>query len=233
MEFDFATDRISIPVLIELEADRVKLLHEDAVPGDFEERAHATFRRFVARGLRARLATGNLLTGQRVVSLDFVAGAPVAAMKQGGAYPELPTLPADDLDSIMTSAKNLLETLQQTASRLNGLMSSPEIARSMRSLDDALANLDRITREARAAGVGPLVGQLRAAATSADAALQQADATLAVVGGALDGRRADGGDLAGAIREIRTAAQSVRILAEYLEGHPGSLILGRSEAPKR
>ena len=233
MEYDRATDRVTVPVVIEIEADRVKILHEAAFRGDFEHRAYDTFRRFVARGLRARLGTANLITGQKVINLDFIPDAPPFKTDDGGAYPEIPTLPSDDLDAVIASARTVLGSLQLTVTTLNGLLSSPEVARSLRSLDGSLADLDRITHDARTAGVGPLITNLRTAAGSADAALKQADATLAVAGGALDGRRSGGGDLAGAIRELKTAAQSIRVLADYLDTHPDSLLLGRSKDVRR
>lgn len=226
MEFDAAVDRVSVPVVIEIEADRVRLLHDPMVAHDFQQRARATFGRFVARGLRARLGTASLITGQKIVSLDFVPDAPAMTMIEGGEYPEIPTIPTDDVDAVIASAKSLLGDLQVTATKLNGLVSSPEVARSLRSLDSTLANLDHITADARAAGVGPLVTQLRATAESADSALR-------VAGGALDGHKSDGGDLAGALRELKSAARSVRVLADYLESHPESLAFGKSGATKR
>jgi paraquat-inducible protein B len=233
MEFDTRTDRFSVPVVIEIEADRVKLLHDTSPVRDFEQRAYGTFSRFVARGLRAQLGSGNLITGQKVVNLDFVPDAPATKTIDGGQYPEIPTIPSEDFDAVFASAKALLSGLQMTTAKLNGMLSSPEVARSLRSLDSSLANLDQITHDARAAGVGQLITTLRATADSADSALKQADATLAVAETALDGRKSDGGDLAGTIRELKTAARSVRVLADYLETHPDSLLFGRSEAAKR
>jgi paraquat-inducible protein B len=233
MEFDAAIDRVSVPVVIEIEADRVRLLHDTTALNGFEQRAYATFDRFVARGLRARLGSGNLIIGQKVVNLDFAPDTSELKMIVGGKYPEIPTVSSSDLDTVIASAKDLLGSLQVAVTRLNGVVSSPEVARSLRSLDGSLVNLDHITRDVRAAGVGPLIAQLRAAAGSADSALKQADATLAVAGGALDGHRSDGGDLAGALRELKTAARSVRVLADYLESHPDALLLGRSEAARR
>jgi paraquat-inducible protein B len=232
MEFDAATDRVSVPVVIEIEPDRVQLLHETTALTAFEPRAYATFARFVARGLRARLGSGNLLTGQKVVNLDFAPDALGPKMIENGEYPEIPTIPSDDLDRLISSAEDLLGSLQITVNKLNGIMSSPEAMRSVRSLETSLANLDHITRDARV-GVGPLITALRAAAGSADAALKQADGTLGAAESALDGRRSDGGDLAGTLRELKTAARSVRVLADYLESHPNALLLGRSEATRQ
>jgi paraquat-inducible protein B len=233
MEFDEAMNLVTVPVVIEIEPDRVKLLHETATTGSFEEKADAILAHFVAHGLRAQLGVGNLLTGQKVVNLDFVAGAPNAAMDEGGVYPEIPTVPSDDLDSMISSAKDLLASLQITATQANAILASPEIARTLRSLDKSLDNLDSITADARKAGVGPLIAELRAAADSAELALKQANTTLTVATGALDSRPSDGGDLAGTLRELKTAARSVRVLADYLESHPESLLRGRSEAAKQ
>lgn len=230
MEFDEETGRLAVPVVIEIDPDRVKLLNETPTTGSFEDKSAAIMARFVARGLRAQLAMGNLITGQKLVNLDFVEGAPSAALNESGEYPEIPTVQSDDLDAVLSSAKSLLATLQVTAEKGNAILASPELARSLRSLDKSLANIDRITGDARAAGIGPLVARLRAVADSADAALKQADATLSAAEGAVDGRRADGGDLAGTMRELKSAARSVRALADDLDGHPESLLRGRSEA---
>jgi len=226
MEFDAATDRVSVPVVIEIEADRVKLLHDLATPSDFEQRAYATFGRFVARGLRARLASASLITGQKVVDLDFARDAPEMKMSQDGEYPEIPAIPSDDLDTVIASAKDLLGSLQVAATKVNGVLSSPAVMRSVHSLDSSLANLDHASRDARA-GIGPLITALRGAADSADVALKQANGTLAVAKNALDSRSGDGGDLAGTLREIENAARSLRILADYLESHPNSLLFGK------
>jgi paraquat-inducible protein B len=208
------------------------LLHETATTGSFEEKAYTILARLVARGLRAQLGVGNLITGQKVVNLDFVDGAADATMNEGGTYPEIPTAPSDDLDSVITAAKDLLGDLHVTATKANTILASPEVTQALRSLDKSLANLDRITTDAREAGIGPLIGQLHDVAASADSALKAANATLVAAEGAVDGRRADGGDLAGTIRELKTAARSVRVLADYLETHPESLLRGRSEAAK-
>jgi paraquat-inducible protein B len=219
MEFDEATDLVTVPVVIDIEPDRVRLLHETATTSSFEEKADAIMARFVARGLRAQLGTGSLITGQKVVNLDFVDGASNVVMNESGAYPEIPTVPSDDFDSVIAAAKDLLGGLKVTATEANAILASPELTRSLRSLDKSLGNFDHITADAREAGIGSLITQLRDVAASAD--------------GAVDGRRADGGDLAGTMRELKSAARSVRVLADYLEAHPESLLRGRSEAAKQ
>jgi paraquat-inducible protein B len=233
IEYDAATDRVSVPVVIELEADRVKLLHDTGPPEDFEQRAYDILARFVSRGLRARLQSGNLITGQKIVSLDFLPDAPPASLETGGDYPEIPSVASDDIDAVIAAAKALLVSLEGTAGTLNGILASPDIARSLRSLDGTLANLRQVTGDLRSAGLGSLVAKLRATADSADSALRQAGTTLALAGNTLDGNGRGGGDLPGAIRELEAAARSIRTLADYLDGHPESLLRGRTDAAKR
>ena len=52
------------------------------------------FTELIAKGLRAQLVGANLLTGQRVIALDFVPDAPPAQLVAGRALPELPTIEA-------------------------------------------------------------------------------------------------------------------------------------------
>ncbi|MDB5406195.1 MAG: pqiB [Rhodospirillales bacterium] len=232
MEYDATTDQMTVPVTLEIEPQRVKILHSDPSEAGFEERSYTTFKRFVARGLRARLASSNLLTGQKIISLDFLPDVPKAEMIEGGVYPEIPTVEADDLDSILQSTKGLLTGLQGTVASLNQIITSPEVKQSLRSLDRSLGNLDRLTHDARTQ-VGPLLTGLRALSRSADKTLKQATTTLAVTGDAFAGEGGAGGDLAGTLTELKQAARSLHLLTDYLESHPESLIQGKSAGASR
>ena len=236
MEYDAATHQMTVPVTIEIEPQRVRILHSDQseaglAAAGLEARSYAAFKLFVARGLRARLASGNLLTGQKIISLDFVQNAPAAGMIEGGLYPEIPMIASNDLDSIMQSAKTLLDGLQGTVAALNHIVTSPETKQSLRSLDRSLANLDRLTHDA-SVQTGPLLASLRLVSHSADQTLKQATTTLAVTGDAFGSEADAGGDLAGTLNEVKQAARSLRALADYLEIHPESLIRGKSTEPK-
>ena len=232
MEYDAASGLMTVPVTFELEPQRVRLLHTDLSDAGFEERSYATFKSFVAKGLRARLASGNLLTGQKIISLDFLPDAPTAAMIEGGLYPEIPVSPSDDLDSIMQAAKGLLGSLQSTVSSLGQVITSPSVKQSLHSLQGALANLDRLTHDA-SLQVGPLLTGLRAVSSSADQTLKQATATLAVTGDAFGSDGDAGGDLAGTLAELKQAARSLHTLTDYLDNHPESLLQGKSAGAKR
>ena len=78
-----------------------------------------------------------------------------------------------------------------------------------------MANAARLTRTADVQ-VGPLLQRLNAAA-------EQLRGTLMVLGN----NPAAGNDLARTLAELKDAARSIRVLADYLERHPESLLRGK------
>ena len=116
--------------------------------------------------------------------------------------------PPDDLASVIRAAKKALGSA-------DALISSPEMKHSIQELDKTLTNLDSITKKTDAQ-IGPLLTQLRSFADTADETLKKVGSTTG-----------SGGDLPGALRELRDAARSVRTLADYLENHPESLLRGK------
>ena len=63
-------------------------------------------------GLRAQLRTGNLLTGQLYIALDFFPTAPKAKMDWSENPPELPTIPGG-LQSLQDSVTTLVAKLNK------------------------------------------------------------------------------------------------------------------------
>lgn len=222
---------VRMPVTIEIEPDRLGV-PADTPSEDMRKVTDRLLETMVSRGLRAQLKTGSLLTGQRLVSLDFIPDTQPAALVQRGGEDELPTIDSADLDTLTRSANQLLAKLATlplpemvaelhgTVENANRLLASPEMTRSLRSLDRALANTDRLTRDADAQ-LGPLLRSLRESAQHADLALASAD----------DMMRA-GADLPKAIKELGNAARSMRILSDYLEQHPEALLRGKSGGAK-
>jgi paraquat-inducible protein B len=70
------------------------------------------------------------------------------------------------------------------------------------------------------------IEELRRAIASADQVLKSTDATL--VGANAPAQQ----EIRDALQEIVRAARSVRVLADYLERHPESLIRGKTGEPK-
>jgi paraquat-inducible protein B len=205
---------VQVPVTISLEPER-SLLHEGALPADqaeLQSRTNAEFATLVAHGLRAELKTVSFLTGQRVVALSFRPNAPPARLRTGGRFPEIPTVPASDLEGLTTSATQLLAEAKQLVSGANAIVRSPE-------LEGTVKNLEVLTRDA-SKHVGPTLESLQAASA-------QLDRTLQATSGMLGNSATGSGELPKAVRDLREAARSVKLLTDYLEQHPESLIRGK------
>jgi paraquat-inducible protein B len=222
-----ASGALRMPVTVEIEPERLGLPTEmrgEELQRETDHRLEA----MIEHGLRAQLKAGNFLTGQRLVSLDFLPDVHTASLVRNGVNRELPTVPSTDLDTLTQSANQLLaklaalpipefvDELRGSVRSVNQLVSSPEMARSLRSLDRALANTDRLTRDADAQ-LGPLLRSLRESAGRADAVLASAGDMMSA-----------GADLPKTIRELGNAARSLRVLSDYLEEHPEALLRGKS-----
>ena len=172
--------------------------------------------RLVTRGLRAQLITSNLLTGQKVVALDLVPGAPAATLDAKAALPEFPTTHGADIDAILQSLQNTLHHVDQATA-------GPALGHAIRNLDATLTHLEQITREVQPQ-IKPLIASLKATADAAQQAALSAGGTLGP-----DGALAT--QLPGLMQQIGEAARALRELSEFLDRHPDALLRGRREAP--
>jgi len=177
-----------------------------------KERVQA-MNQLVKNGLRAQLRTGNLLTGQLYVALDFFKDAKPAQVAWNEKPPRFPTIEgaftgieenisqitkkiaAMPLEEIGKDTKKAIETFNTT----------------LKTVDTAIKNVDaKVTPELHDALV-----DLRGSLAKLDMLLAQ-DAPLQE-------------DLRNALREVSRAAASARVLFDYLEQHPDSVIRGKPE----
>jgi paraquat-inducible protein B len=235
LEYDPAADTILEPVTIEVAPHRIKLggRRLDETGRDPVAATNQMFAQLVAKGLRAQLVSANLLTGQRAIEFDFDPDAPPAQLVPAEPYPELPAVEGSGIEQITRSASKLMDKLaalpfdqlvgqiRAMVGHADNLIDRPEIKRSLHNLDLTLANTERLTRTANVQ-VGPLLSRLNAAA-------DQLKGTLTILGS----DPAAGNDLARTMSELKDAARSIRVLADYLERHPESLIGGKPNEASR
>jgi paraquat-inducible protein B len=185
---------------------------------------HEFMRKLVEqRGLRGQLATGSLVTGQRFVSLGYFPKAPKAKMSWDHLPAELPTV-VSTLPEIEEKLGRIIDKLEKVP--------LDAIGEDMRK---ALVTLDGTLREARGTiqrfdtDVTPA---LKSTLDDARAALGAADRMLTSTEANLVGPGAPGQvELRNAMQEVARAARSLRVLADYLERHPESLIRGKTAEP--
>lgn len=251
-EGNAATGQVRIPVQIELEPERMPLsaavegaeLHQQT-PERRRQQVRVLMDRLVKNGLRARLETGNLLTGQLFVTLDFVTGLGPATVGTGHApYPELPTAPSlfrgitRDLTHILAKLEQLpLEEIgrevRDTVAGANQLINSGALRGAVRHGEGALAKLETLLALLEAKAPPLLDGATRASQdlstllAASQRAVQQVQASLRVVEQAASAQGPMGSELHKTLQQISAAAHSLRTLTDYLERHPESLLQGK------
>jgi paraquat-inducible protein B len=232
LEYDPTADTLRVPVMIEIEPDRITM-PADAGPQNLIEATNRMFDHLVSEGLRAQIVSGNLLLGQRLIELDFVPDAPPARLVQAKPYPELPTVAGGGIEEIASSAGRFLDRvsalpldrlvgdIRNMVTHADSVLVAPETRRSLRELDRTLGYTERLTRDAQVQ-IGPFFASLNSAA-------DQLKATIALLGN--DPRSSN--DLVRTLTELKDAARSIRVLADYLERHPESLLRGKPQEASR
>jgi len=210
--FDPVTKQFSIPVDIKLFPERFTSRFASGAAGgrlatdaDRQQLAQA----LVDHGLRAQLRTGNLLTGQLYVALDFFPNAAKAKVDWSSSPPAMPTV-AGGLQSLQDSVTTLIAKLNKIPFEAIG-------NDAHQTLSDADALLKRLDTE-----VAPQATQALASAKSA----------LDSANNALQPDSALSQNTGDAMKELARTAAAFRTLADYLERHPEALIRGKLEDKK-
>jgi paraquat-inducible protein B len=223
-EWDIETRSPRITVLIETEPQRWENFAE--ARADYK----SDIKIMVARGLRAQLKTGSMLTGQLFVDIDFHPDAPEAQVKFDGQFPEIPTIPAP-LQIITARVYELLNKLEtvpieqigkdlgETIQNVKRLSESEELLAAVQALNQTLQRA-RHMMENLDANVTPAISNT----------LEQAQKTLTSVEESLGSRSPMQYELQQALKQVAEAARAIRVMADYLERHPDALIYGKGEA---
>ena len=177
----------------------------------------AAFRAFVdqlvAKGLRAQLRNGNLVTGQLYVALDFFPGAGAARPDWAASPPRLPTQ-RGSLDELQTTLMRIVGKLDKLPIEEIGTDTRKLLASLQRSVDETEALIQRIDTLAD--------GEVRGTLTEARAAI--ADTRKLIASDAPLQQ-----DLRASLQELGRAAQALRHLADTLDRHPEALLRGKPE----
>ena len=174
---------------------------------------------FVERGLRAQLRSGNLLTGQLYVALDFFPDTPKATIDLAKRPPEIPTIPGtfEELQETLTGIVKKLDKLQIEEIGADARKVLASVNETLKGVDVLLKSVD-----------ADLVPDLRRTLESATQTLKGAEGTLKSAEGTLSAVSPLQADLQQTLSELNRTLTAVRALAEMLQQHPESLIRGKS-----
>jgi paraquat-inducible protein B len=195
-------ERLKAHTFIDVDAERQEKLGEQDID---------KLRRFVSEGLRARLQTGNLVTGQLYVDIDMFPDAEPATIGKVGDYYEIPTLP-NPLEGILAGINSVLAKLE-----------AANFEQTLTSLNELMVSTNQLVQELERDAPGLM--------TDARATLQSATDTLESLQGIASKDGEIGNELYRALEELRSAARSIRVMSEYLERHPEALIKGKGNSP--
>ncbi len=222
-----------VRVAMEVQPERVFTgdeLHGETAP-DFT-------RKMVADGMRAQLSSASFITGASLISLEFVPDAKPADISMEGDTIVIPSEKGglsgitDSLSDVAAKLDSL--PLTQIASHLDDLLAgasntvnSPDLKQAVHQLSGTLASIHNLADHANH-GLTPLLAKLPAMSDQLQQTLRHANTLLASYGGNSD----FGNNLNQLMSQLSDMARSLRLLSDYLQRHPNSLVFGRS-APGR
>jgi len=208
LAFDYNTMVFRIPVVIELEPERIKTTGKEMT--DRRQRIEI----LVEKGFKAQLKQGSLLTGQLYIDLDIHPDEPIQKVLYDGEYPELPTIPTP-LEEITKSVTQIVDKLEK--------LPLEQIGNDLR---DTMAHLNKSTEQLQ-----KLMQHLdEKVAPAATATLEQSQTTLVKLDRLLDAEPPTGHELKRALSELADAAHNINVLTDYLGRHPESLLYGKEKS---
>jgi len=208
LDYDPASERFPTIVNIVVYPQRIgrvlgKLSDADDIQGQSATPHSRFLRSLVQRGLRGQVRTGNLLTGQLYIALDFIPNAPEVAFDAEARPLTLPTIPS---------------SFDQMGDKLAGILAKIDkmpLESIGKRLDASLLNLETTLRE--------INGQVLPEATKT---LRQTRDTLQGMEYWLSEDSPTQQSLDGTLLEVQRTSRSLRTLTDMLGRNPEALLRG-------
>lgn len=209
----------------------------------------------IGAGLKARMLSQSLLTGERYIELDFLPDETGRLTGIKRRYPELPTTPtsieklggkAEDfidriaalpLDEMIEDVRSLSKDLHELSPDLKGTLSGTH--RAARDLDATLTEARLAMTEARAlmndlaAEVKGTGEQTRGTLDDVRRTLERAEGALKTLETTLHGTDQSQTAATEALDELSRTLKALRNLADYIQTHPEALALGKERGPSK
>ena len=224
---DPRNSEVSIPVQIQFYPERLGSQYRSKTQQIKPLDSRALLDSLVAHGFRAEVKSGSLLTGQQYVALDFFPKAKPSKINWSTNPPRFPVIPGST-DQWQKKLMQIAEKIEKIpVEELAG-----DARKTIQSLDATLKSADKLLKNVD----GAVIPEARSVLVEARQSLEDVRKTLGearkTLGGAnqvLSGDAPVQLDLRETLREVSRAAQSLRVLGDYLEQHPESLIRGKRE----
>jgi paraquat-inducible protein B len=203
------------PVELDLYPDRLLAKNavstsETSVPGD------STVIRAIGRGLKAQLRTGNLLTGQKYVGLDFFPNTPIVKFDPNHTPHVIPTV-TGSLEDLQASLTDIAQKIDKVPfDKIAG-----DLRTDLQTLNRTLNDTDKVMHRVDT----QIAPQLQITLDSARQTMQSANQLLSSDAPLQQ-------DVREALHELTKTAESIRVLTDYVQQHPESFIKGKPSDAK-
>ena len=167
----------------------------------------------VKGGMRAQVRTGNLLTGQLYIAIDIFKDAKPAQIAWNEKPPRFPTVEG--------AFSGIEENISQITKKIAAMPLDDigkDTKKALETLDTTLKTIDAAVKQINA----KVTPELSDALVDLRRSLADVNSLLAQDSPLQE-------DLRNALRDVSRAAASARVLLDYVEQHPESLIRGKSE----
>ena len=225
VELDPHRKQFTRPVEIQFYPERLKARYRKKAPKGGAMTSRELLGALVDHGFRAQLRSGNLLTGQLYVSLDFFPKAPPAKVDWSKSIPEFPTI-AGSMEQFQTTLMQIVQKFEKMP--LDEL--AADARQTFRNLDATLKSAETLLKNVDTAIVPEarsMIIDVRKSLDNVRKTLDEASKTLGEAKQTLSSDAPLQLDLRDALREVGRAAQSLRVLGDYLERNPEALIRGK------
>ncbi len=214
-------------------------------------------RRLIDAGIRARMLSQSLLTGQKYIDLDFLPSEKARFAGLSRRYPELPTattsfeklghkgeelvdklaaLPIDemldDLRQALRSLRTFFDSRDLQGALVGARRSLDGVGPTLEEVRTTLAELRRLSRSLEGEVKGT-AGQTQETARRLRETLDRADRSLARIDELARGTDDTRLRASETLEELSRTLAAVRQLSEYLERHPEALVVGKPGAQEK
>ncbi|MGD8343198.1 MAG: MlaD family protein [Desulfobacterales bacterium] len=256
VNFDTTKLSVNIPVIFETDPERFRDVGDRVITDDKEMHRALVKQGLRAQLQLTSLVTGQLAINMdfypdTAAKLFGVENAQIGDDVRD--WQEIPTISTtlQDLEQALGAInfKDMAEDFKRAMDGIAKLASSPELHASIGELNETLeavktlarsldskveplaSSLDQTLVDVRA-GIGDarelMATDIKDAAESAEAALDDASKTLASIENLAQEGTQLRQEVSDALREISAASRSVRVLADFIEQHPDAVLRGRA-----
>ena len=224
VEYDALSQQFQMPVVVDIYPKRLGRNFDGSKQSSYTNQQW--LKDLINSGLRAQLSTGSLLTGQLYIAIDIVPKAPKLYITHNKKLLEIPTT-AGSLNELQTQVAKIADNLSKVPFDQIG----SNLQKTLVTFNSTLHSAEQLTKSLNnnvAPEVLAAMKDVRSTLHNADNTLSAANQTFSSAQQSLAEDAPLQQDLKQTLQDLSRAANSLKVLTDYLEQHPESLIRGKS-----